>query len=57
MSKREDRTWFTHIAVPFKSINARTGKRNRVFWIKVECVVHDSVLRTIAETDTVGYPG
>ena len=57
MSEREDGSYFTNIAVPFKTTDARTGRRDRVFWINVECVVGDGVLPTIAEVDTAGYPG
>ncbi len=56
-TQRDDGMFFATIAVPFKTTDAITGKRNRVFWVNVECVVDDSVLPTITETDTAGYPG
>lgn len=56
MSNRDDGTFFATIAVPFKTMDARTGKRNRVFWINVECVIDGSSLPVITETDTAGYP-
>ena len=55
--QREDGSFISRIAVPFKTTDAITGKRNRVYWINVECVVDDNVLPTITETDTAGYPG
>lgn len=56
MSNRDDGSFFTTIAVPFKTIDARTGKRNRVFWINVECTVDGNAPAVIRETDTAGYP-
>ena len=55
--QREDGSFISRIAVPFKTTDAITGKRNRVYWVNVECVVDDNVLPTITETDTAGYPG
>ncbi len=55
--QREDGSFISRIAVPFKTTDAITGKRNRIFWINVQCVVDDGVLPTITETDTAGYPG
>ena len=55
--QREDGSFISRISVPFKTTDAITGKRNRVYWVNVECVVDDSVLPTITETDTAGYPG
>lgn len=57
MSALEDGTWFTHIAVPFKTVDAITGRRNRVFWINVECEINGSGRAKITERDTAGYPG
>lgn len=55
--QREDGSFISRIAVPFKNIDAITGKRNRTIWVNIECVVDDNVLPTITETDTAGYPG
>jgi len=55
--QREDGSFISNIAVPFKTTDAITGKRDRVFWINVECLIDDRILPTITETDTAGYPG
>ena len=57
MIEREDGIWFGQIAVPFKTVDVQTGKRNRVFWINVECEIAGVGLPKITETDTAGYPG
>lgn len=57
MIEREDGIWFGQIAVPFKTVDVQTGKRNRVFWINVECEIAGVGLPKITETDTAGYSG
>lgn len=57
MIEREDGTWSGQIAVPFKTVDAQTGRRNRVFWINVACEIDGDLPAKITEKETAGYPG
>jgi len=57
MIEQEDETWSGQIAVPFKTVDAQTGRRDRLFWINVKCEIAKFGSPKITETDTAGYPG
>lgn len=56
MSEHEDGSYFTTIAVPFKTVDATTGKRDRIFWINVECEIDSYLPAKITKKDIAGYP-